>query len=157
MQISEAQSEALRMMEQNGLTPAWSLSFGLKALRILGRTNYPQKRIYLNGAWVQIAEPEEVRHTIIHEIAHALTEGDQHGPRWQYAAYQLGLDNPTAQRDRSSVTILPYRLNAVCPACGEVFYRDRLPRGGTQLWHSRCFPTNTPPENGILEWKKVSA
>jgi len=52
---------------------------------------FPQRRLVTVSRQFALEAPwEEVRDTVIHEVAHALTPGQGHGPAWRAAARDLG-------------------------------------------------------------------
>ena len=96
-----------------------------------------------------VRNPEEtVTRTILHEIAHALTQGHGHDVFWKEIAQAIGgstdlcIDVPSA----------PYTITASCPSCGNVFNRHRRPPRNKN-WH--CPPCGA--ENGRLIWYAVDA
>ncbi|HYO07513.1 MAG TPA: SprT-like domain-containing protein, partial [Tepidisphaeraceae bacterium] len=69
------------LMNQHGLSD-WRFDFD-HARRRFGSCRPRQKLITLSRHLVFLNEEPEVRDTILHEIAHALTPGDGHGRRWK--------------------------------------------------------------------------
>ena len=81
--------------------------------------------IELSRPLVELNSEEEVRDTILHEIAHVLTWGDDHGPKWQAECRRLGC-RPEADWGDSIVKVPhKYELWRGCdPAfTGKVWYR----------------------------------
>lgn len=88
--------------------------------------------IELSEAWIKHLREEDIRDTILHEIAHALAGSDAgHGPRWKNIAAAIGA-NPKrtaedvpyeiAQRVRRSVS----NYRATCQGCDNVIYFSRM-------------------------------
>jgi len=72
----------------------------------------------------------ETQDTIIHEVAHALTNEPGHGPQWRREYRRLG---GTSQKIRTNddlqIRPIPARFTAVCPAnCGYTYPWARRPK-----------------------------
>lgn len=71
----------------------WTFVWSNRETKYLGLCNYRKKQIVLNKPWVKreggIASPE-VRDTILHEIAHAMTPGAGHGKDWKAVCRRIG-------------------------------------------------------------------
>src|SRR3990167_4820040 len=59
----------------------------------LGLCSYKDKCIILNAHHIDIHPTPEVRNTILHEVAHALTPHHKHDSVWADKARELGCDN----------------------------------------------------------------
>ena len=75
---------------------------------------------------------DEVRDTILHEIAHALCPKDGHGPRWRATCRRLGAKPVRCYTDATVVSPprapAPYRFG--CPKCDWWVDRRRRSRRG---------------------------
>lgn len=58
--------------------------------------------IALSRHYSKILSMEDLRETVLHEIAHALTMGDGHGSLWQAKAIELGIP-PRPYKFRSTI------------------------------------------------------
>lgn len=90
--LSRARAAALAedMLDQFGLTElGWTFDFD-RATKREGQCDYVKKRITYSGPILPHRSREEFRQTMLHEIAHAMTPGAQHGPRWRAMAHKLG-------------------------------------------------------------------
>uniref|UniRef100_A0A6M3LCF4 Putative helicase n=1 Tax=viral metagenome TaxID=1070528 RepID=A0A6M3LCF4_9ZZZZ len=65
----------------------------VKSNSFLGKCSYKDKSIYLNAHHIDTHLQAEVENTILHEIAHALTEGAGHDDVWKDKAKELGCTN----------------------------------------------------------------
>lgn len=101
-------------------------------------SNY--KVVELSTKLVEINEEERVRLTILHEVAHALTEGHGHDAVWKAKLLEIGgdgkrcyssIDTNTIERARSSKL---YTLE--CQNCGYTGGRYRRRMNGYR--HKRC-------------------
>ena len=97
-----------------------------------GRAFWPEGKIELNPILEKVA-PEEVRSTLLHELAHLVAYAragrrriSAHGAEWRQACSDLGIPG-----ERATHTLpLPGRTmqkkwRYTCPACSEVFDRVR--------------------------------
>ncbi len=64
--------------------------------RRLGHCRYEKKEIGISQFCIKYGNVDLVRDVLTHEIAHALTPGDQHGMKWKAMAKRLGLQKPRA-------------------------------------------------------------
>ncbi len=117
MNLYEAAQLAKDLMKQHGLDD-WSFSFD-HARRRFGQCNYTHRRITLSKRLTFLNPLEEVRDTILHEIAHGLTPGAKHGPRWRAKCREIGARAVRCFTEERVVTpprrAAPYLLG--CPKC----------------------------------------
>jgi hypothetical protein len=88
MDLRDAASLALSLIDQH-LDKSWAFRWTTHKTR-WGQCDYRRKNICLSSLLTLIASEDEVRDTVLHEIAHALTPGAKHGPIWKAAARRLG-------------------------------------------------------------------
>ena len=85
------------------------------------------KIVELSGKLVEINSEERVRQTILHEIAHALTEGHNHDYVWRMKCVEIGGDGNTFYNRQNTNTLQrnSKRYQAFCPEHGSrgVFYK----------------------------------
>src|SRR5258708_12602425 len=75
-----------------GLTAkGWSLRWD-NSRRRAGCCRYRYRVISLSTPLMSAWTIEQARQTILHEIAHALTPGDHHGPAWARKCRELGIE-----------------------------------------------------------------
>jgi hypothetical protein len=125
MDLHEAQSLALELMEKHGVTAAgWTFAFDNTKSR-MGVCKYGPRLIAVSRLFAAHATESEVRDTILHEIAHVLAGPDaKHGILWKAHASRLGATpkacghNPYVVREEA----LEANLAAVA---GKPFYRVR--------------------------------
>lgn len=91
MNIHEAEQMAKSMMAEHGLTAAgWVFKFSQARSR-LGSCHYKTKTIRLSLPEAQAAPVEDIRQTMLHEIAHALVgAGHAHDRAWLARARSIG-------------------------------------------------------------------
>src|SRR3569832_903715 len=118
MNLYEAAHLARNLMSQHGLV-AWSFSFD-HARRRFGRCDYTHKRITLSRPLTLLNNIDEVRDTILHEIAHALCPNDGHGRRWKAKCREGGARPARCYSDAAAAS--PARAAARyqygCQGCG---------------------------------------
>ena len=124
MDLSEATDLAVKLMTQHSLFErGWRFEYDF-AKRRFGQCNYKTRTIKLSAELTIRNSAEQVRDTILHEIAHALTPGAKHGERWRAKAAEIGC---TAERCYSSKTVVTPepKIIYVCPNCGLQYKRLR--------------------------------
>jgi predicted SprT family Zn-dependent metalloprotease len=95
--------------------------------RLFGQCRNGQKLILLSRHLVELNGEEQVRDTILHEIAHALTPGHHHDKVWKAKAKELGC-RPSRCYSNDSVVVPRGAYALVCPNCGfeyQVYKRRR--------------------------------
>jgi predicted SprT family Zn-dependent metalloprotease len=140
-----ALATARRLVREHGLT-GWTVRLDRAKTRA-GVCRFARREIGLSGPLTRLHTPEEVRDTILHEIAHALV-GPEHGHDavWRAKAREIGCsgercvsqDSPTVRGD----------WLGTCPA-GHTVARHRRPKRVRSC--SRCTPGRFDP-TAIFEW-----
>ncbi len=126
MELQAAQNLAYALMRQHGLIPGWSFEFD-NSLNRFGVCKYRPKVISLSRNLVKLNGEPEVRDTILHEIAHALTPGDHHGRAWKLMCIRIGA-KPERCFKREDKEAPAGRYQAVCGGCGTVHHRHKKPQ-----------------------------
>lgn len=105
-------AEAESLLERHGLA-GWSFQFDDASVRA-GCCNFPAKLISLSRLFALRAPDDEVRDTVLHEIAHALV-GPEHGHDrvWLATARSIGCTG----RRCHEVEFTPPRYIVSCPRC----------------------------------------
>lgn len=130
MNLYEASHLAKQLMHEHGLDVlGWTFGFD-HARRRFGRCDYTHKRITLSRALTFLNSIDEVRDTVLHEIAHALTPGAGHGPRWRAMCQRIGARAVRCYDDGSVLSPPPRsaRYQIGCLACGWWAPRHRRSR-----------------------------
>jgi predicted SprT family Zn-dependent metalloprotease len=128
MNLFEATHLARELLKRHGLHD-WQFAFD-HARRRFGRCDYTRRRITLSRPLTLLNGIDEVRDTILHEIAHALTPGAGHGPRWRAMCRQIGARPARCFDDADVVTPprRPPRYLFGCPRCDWWVQRHRRAR-----------------------------
>ena len=80
---------ARRLMDEHGLT-GWTLAFGEARTR-LGACHFRHHVIRISRTHALEGSEEQIRDTVLHEIAHAIAgHGAGHGPLWKATARRIG-------------------------------------------------------------------
>jgi len=140
---NEVRKLAIELMARHGLRD-WTFGFNRRK-QTLGLCRYQAKGIELSIYFVDQNPIEEIRDTILHEIAHALV-GINHGHDavWRAKAVEIG-----AKPQRCGQAAMPEgRWRASCGGCGQVFSRHRRPKR-LRGWFCRT----CGPERGTLTWR----
>jgi predicted SprT family Zn-dependent metalloprotease len=128
MNLHAAQNLARQLIKQHGLA-GWTFSFD-HARRRFGSCRVKSKMITLSRTLTFLNPETEVRDTILHEIAHALTPNDGHGQRWKRKCIEIGARPERCYAESKVVTpARPTARYAIgCRTCGWWADRRRLIR-----------------------------
>jgi predicted SprT family Zn-dependent metalloprotease len=138
MTLPEAKRLALLHMVLHGLN-GWTFRFDNAKTRV-GVCRFDERVIGLSRHYVRANDEDEVKDTILHEIAHALA-GPQagHGPRWKKIARELGC--APVRCTNASIDVHP-RYTLWCTRCDTVLrHYHRQPRrdyASGRFRHTRC-------------------
>jgi predicted SprT family Zn-dependent metalloprotease len=125
MKLREIEEFAVELMDEYGLIEkGWTFKFDNAKVRF-GCCNYTKRLITVSRNLAKINAEAEVLDTILHEIAHALTPGAEHGPVWKAKCIEVGA-RPQACYSGERVTRVPPKWTARCPKCDRLFRRHRL-------------------------------
>lgn len=148
MKLVDAEKMALELMKKYGLK-GWKFKF-FKSRRIIGQCVFTRSYklnfykikkttavgecyIGLSSYFVLVNEEKEIRDTILHEIAHALTPGHGHGFYWKKACKIIGAI-PERLADEN-VKSPPTKYVAVCNDCNITFKQNRIIKNGRYNVH----------------------
>jgi len=129
MDLAKAQLLAYQLLKQHGLGD-WHFRFD-HAKRRFGSCWTSRKLITLSRPLTILNQEANVRETLLHEIAHALTPGDGHGARWKQVCRAVGA-KPVRCFTEAEVHLparrpAPYVIK--CAACRWEVERRRRSRG----------------------------
>ena len=140
MNLYAARGLARTLMRQHGLEPdGWTFKFD-HAKRRFGscQSGRSRKWITLSRSLTLLNDEPQVRDTILHEIAHALTPGDGHGPAWKAKCIEIGA-NPRRTYGDDEVISPPRRaawFEMGCQRCD--WWVDRRRRTRRKLVCKKC-------------------
>lgn len=145
MLLVEATYLAEELMRRHGLID-WTFALNTRK-RTLGICYETSRRIELSIRFVEHNDIDQVRDTILHEIAHALVGVDHgHDEVWRDMAFTIGA-NP--RRTSRLGTMPPGEWQALCGGCGTLFSKHRKPK---RLTGTMC--KNCGPDTGRLVYEK---
>ena len=154
MDLSEAKELAVSLMCKHALvSKGWSFQFD-ESVRRFGLCSYRTKTISLSRTLVELNPIEQVRDTILHEIAHALAGPTaKHGRVWQLMAQSIGAKPERCySSDEVQTPIAPWR--AVCQFCHRVIKRHRMRKSLMQAWCS-CPVSAAQHPKVYLRWERT--
>jgi predicted SprT family Zn-dependent metalloprotease len=130
MDLYKAQTLANELMQKHGIKQqGWRFTFD-NARRRFGCCKYRPKVITLSKYLTHLNDEKEVRNTILHEIAHALTPGHHHDRVWKAKAQEIGCTGDRCYSGKS-VTTPESRYIAVCSGCGHTHKKHRATRSSS--------------------------
>jgi SprT protein len=150
MNTRETEILVYKYMAKHKLPDDWIFRWQNKK-RSLGTCSYGQKEIRLSRWYVELNNLEEVRDTILHEIAHALsyirygTKGIGHGRLWKKVCVEIGAIPRACSKDRLNSPKNHYKYIDTC-YCGITYKRHRISKFATYSCpkcNERLFLTNT--------------
>ncbi|MFM8926697.1 MAG: SprT-like domain-containing protein [Rhodoluna sp.] len=119
------QAIAESMMLEHLEDREWTFDFD-NGRRRAGLCSYTDKKITVSRYLSLVHSVDDVRQTILHEIAHALTGPKEgHGKRWLATAKKIGYRNETYTGEEIAKEFAPYR--GICPN-GHEHYRYQKPK-----------------------------
>lgn len=124
----QVRDETMKLLLAEGMT-GWKIRYNSRLSRALGRCIPSQKTIEYQPRYMEQNDWEQVRGTILHEAAHAISihrygiyAGGGHGGNWARVARELGLDNPSAINRTATLT---KKFTGTCPGCNRTVQKDR--------------------------------
>lgn len=120
------------------------------AKRRFGQCRFGRKEISISLPLAKLNTEEQVRDTILHEIAHALAGPKaKHGILWKLRAEAIGA---TPKRCYGDEVITPPKVwKGTCPTCSRTIGRDRL--RSPRLACGKCCNGRYDPKH-IFIWTK---
>ena len=141
--VRDARLLADRLLSEHGLHD-WSFVFNRRK-NCMGYCSFDTRTIELSIHFVERNAMDQVRDTLLHEIAHALVgPGHGHDAVWKRKCLEVG-----ARPERCGQADMPAGdWQARCKSCGKVYHRHRRPRP-LRGWY--CPPCGA--DHGKLNWK----
>lgn len=119
---------ARNLMTEHGLIAAgWKFGYD-RAKRRAGCCHQRTKTITLSIHYVIRNNDDEIKDTILHEIAHALAgPGHGHSAYWKSICRKIGA-KPVRCYNSDVVSMPKGRYQATCDGCQKTFHKHRKPR-----------------------------
>ena len=122
MKLSEVGTLAKELIQT--YCPDYTFKFDSSRSRF-GQCRYNQKEIGISRYLASVNSYSQVKDTILHEIAHALTRSG-HDEKWRQKCIELGA-RPVRCYDVKEVQSTPkYRMS--CPACSRTYQANKKPK-----------------------------
>jgi predicted SprT family Zn-dependent metalloprotease len=140
MELKKAQALTRILMHKHGLLGNWTFRWQNKKVS-LGTCSYHKKEIRLSKWYVELNNETEVKDTILHEIAHALSyarhgqKGIGHGALWKGICREIGAIPRACSKEKLNKPKNHHKYVATC--CGVTYRRHRL-RRGAKYYCPRC-------------------
>lgn len=122
MNVAKALRDARALLAVHGLR-GWTVALD-NGKRRAGACHYSKRTITLSRYLTEMHSEDEVRNTILHEIAHALCPGQGHNHVWRRMCLSIG-GNGKAYHNAA---VVQGRYEGTCPN-GHKSYRHRMTRG----------------------------
>lgn len=132
MTPKQVEQFATDKLKEHGLwAQGWSFRWNTRK-RAMGICDHRNKTVEVSAPLFRALKPamqeEEVKDTVLHEIAHALTPGAKHGWRWQQMARKIGAKPYRCQQvgalDYAKV-VAQSKYVATCTKCGNQYGFNR--------------------------------
>lgn len=137
---------AVGLLQQHGLA-GWRFVWNRRKT-CMGLCRYERQTIELSAYFVARNGVEDIRDTLLHEIAHALVgEGHGHDSVWEAKCRELG----AIPRRCGQANMPAGAWQATCPGCTTRFSRHRRPARGKYY----CKPCG--PDRGGLAFRPAGA
>lgn len=138
--------EAVKCGYEDIRNEGWTLTFN-RRVRALGLCDYSKKEVQISTCFMATNTLEEMIDTIIHEIAHALCPGENHGKVWRETFISLGGDGQRTAVNAQSAKA-DHKWEVVDTRTGTVVHKYfRKPKRNI----SRCQLANDPSSYGKLK------
>ena len=145
MDLGDASVMTRQLMRKHGIE-YWQFAWN-NAKRIGGQCRHGRETIVLSKPLTALRTEDNVKNTILHEIAHALVgRGHGHDHVWRAKAIEIGC---TGDRCYSDKVDIASKYVGECPTCNFVFKRHRLGNGRTYSCN-KCSSIHDP--NNLIVW-----
>jgi len=121
MDLHKAEKLAKELLSEHN--PTYRFAWDNAKVRF-GACHYKTKHISLSKTLTYMNSEEEVKNTILHEIAHSLTKGEHHNRVWRAKAIELGCSGARCYNDKK-VESPEGKFVYQCPICSERTNRHR--------------------------------
>ncbi len=121
MNLRDAEIMARELLAE--YAPGWRFGW-IDHKRTNGRCNHRTRTVELSRTLTPLRTEHAVRGTVMHEIAHTLTPGDGHGPKWKAQMRRFGLSDRYCSSDSVDVSLIA-KYKIVCKVHGITGYAHR--------------------------------
>lgn len=130
----------------------WSFKINTRCRDRVGQCLYQEKTLELSKWYILHNDKKEVLDTILHEIAHAMTPGQDHNKKWKETAISIGCSGQRCYGTEVQGVPDP-KWYAKCVACGREFKWQRLSRNKqkSKFIYCLCQKKRRPENRKYLE------
>lgn len=149
---SNIERRTLALLRKHGLTD-WVVTFDQSTSRA-GQCNHSWKRITFGIPFMQTAGEEQVKNTILHEVAHAVVGPKQgHGSVWKAFFISIGGNGSAhSEAPQSMYTHENFLWIGTCACCGAVTGMKRAPQN---VYGCVACPPNGNKLSKVFNWSKA--
>lgn len=134
MDLNEARDLAIHLMTKHEIVQqGWRFEFD-RAKRRFGCCKYRSKLISLSMYLTELNSVDDVKDTILHEIAHALCPKQGHNEVWRRKAIEIGCNGKRCY-DGDKVETVNGNYVATCNGCKKVHTRFRKSKYSQSCGH----------------------
>lgn len=139
MNPSEIATLARSLMIQHGFGH-WTFEFD-RAKKRAGCCKHRKQTITLSSYYIQNNSDEDIKDTILHEIAHAIAGPKQgHNHVWKDICRKIGARPIRCYHE--AVVMPKGRWQATCPTCNREFHCHRKPKDHKNRYCRKCGPVH---------------
>jgi predicted SprT family Zn-dependent metalloprotease len=127
MDLNKAEDLCRGLMNKHGLSH-WQFQYdnSVRRFGVCKYNIYNQSGVIgLSRKLVAVNDEEQVRDTILHEIAHALTRGHGHDAVWKAKCVEIGA-KPERCYSSKDTNMAEMRYQAICGGCGRKHQKTRI-------------------------------
>lgn len=146
MDLFEAKVLANNLLYLHGLSLQWSFEFNKRKTHY-GLCNESTKTIFLSSILTKQCSYDQVKDTILHEIAHALVGcRNGHNEVWKSKAIEIGCNGERCARYNHHRTV-DAKYITECKNCGKTYKLHRKPK--LKRW-CKCTSHGFKEENRLI-------
>jgi len=128
---------AFKMIEHGLIDKGWRFQFDT-AISRFGYCSRYSRTISLSGPLTELNSEAEVKDTIIHEIAHALTPSHGHDDVWKRKCVELGCKPIRCYSSKTVVSPEVTKYRYECPSCGRQMTKTYIMRTSPRACGACC-------------------
>ena len=148
MDVNECMQKSKQLVRS--FLPGWNVLYN-SSRRVFGLTRYERRLIVLSKPYCKINSWKTIRLVVLHEVAHGLVGWEHaHDKVWKEKCLEIGGDGKI-YIDIKAIKLPRGTHIAVCPVCGERYFRVRKPKKTRSC--GKCCDVFSPDR--ILEYKEV--
>jgi predicted SprT family Zn-dependent metalloprotease len=122
MKLNDARQLASELIKKHDIKYTFAFD---NAISRFGCCHHSLRQITLSKELTLANKEQQVKDTILHEIAHALAgAGNGHNSKWRRIALDIGCDGKRCYSSKDTINI-PYSFVGTCPECARKIYRHR--------------------------------